>query len=298
MLTAVAISLDGLGFAAWLFLASVGLTLIYGVMRILNIAHGGFYALGAYSAAWSIGLYTQTGQTIALTYLIIPMAALIVGVVAGLTIERGVMRHMYGRDEVLMVLVTYAIFLILEDVTKLIWGTDSYIAYQPAYWLGTIEIFGIPYTVYKFLTIGIALTVGFVLWWGLTRTRTGKLLLVVINDREISSALGINVTLFFTATFVIGATLGALGGALTAPEISVVPGIGAEIIVMAFAVIVIGGMGSIGGAMIGALIVGFARALSVHLYPPAELFSIYIVMALVLAIKPYGLFALSEGRKI
>ncbi|MGH1406736.1 MAG: branched-chain amino acid ABC transporter permease [Rhodomicrobiaceae bacterium] len=298
MLTAVAISLDGLGFAAWLFLASVGLTLIYGVMRILNIAHGGFYALGAYSAAWAIGLYTQTGQTIALTYLIIPVAALIVGVVAGLTIERGVMRYMYGRDEVLMVLVTYAIFLILEDVTKLIWGTDSYIAYQPAYWLGTIEIFGIPYTVYKFLTIGIALATGFILWWGLTRTRTGKLLLVVINDREISSALGINVTLFFTATFVIGATLGALGGALTAPEISVVPGIGAEIIVMAFAVIVIGGMGSIGGAMIGALIVGFARALSVHLYPPAELFSIYIVMALVLAIKPYGLFALSEGRKI
>ncbi|GAA6211924.1 branched-chain amino acid ABC transporter permease [Hyphomicrobiales bacterium 4NK60-0047b] len=298
MLTAVAISLDGLGFAAWLFLASVGLTLIYGVMRILNIAHGGFYALGAYSAAWAIGLYTQTGQTIALTYLIIPVAALVVGVVAGLTIERGVMRYMYGRDEVLMVLVTYAIFLILEDVTKLIWGTDSYIAYQPAYWLGTIEIFGIPYTIYKFLTIGIALAVGLVLWWGLTRTRTGKLLLVVINDREISSALGINVTLFFTATFVIGATLGALGGALTAPEISVVPGIGAEIIVMAFAVIVIGGMGSIGGAMIGALIVGFARALSVHLYPPAELFSIYIVMALVLAIKPYGLFALSEGRKI
>jgi branched-chain amino acid transport system permease protein len=290
--------LDGLGFAAWLFLASVGLTLIYGVMRILNIAHGGFYALGAYSAAWAIGLYTQTGQTIALTYLIIPVAALVVGVVAGLTIERGVMRYMYGRDEVLMVLVTYAIFLILEDVTKLIWGTDSYIAYQPAYWLGTIEIFGIPYTIYKFLTIGIALAVGLVLWWGLTRTRTGKLLLVVINDREISSALGINVTLFFTATFVIGATLGALGGALTAPEISVVPGIGAEIIVMAFAVIVIGGMGSIGGAMIGALIVGFARALSVHLYPPAELFSIYIVMALVLAIKPYGLFALSEGRKI
>ena len=298
MLTAVAIFLDGLGFAAWLFLASVGLTLIYGVMRILNIAHGGFYALGAYSAAWAIGLYTQTGQTIALTYLIIPLMALIVGVIAGLFIERGVMRYMYGRDEVLMVLVTYAIFLILEDVTKLIWGTDSYIAFQPAYWLGTVEVFGLPYTVYKFLTIGIALTTGFVLWWGLTRTKTGKLLLVVINDREISSALGINVTLFFTATFVIGATLGALGGALTAPEISVVPGIGAEIIVMAFAVIVIGGMGSIGGAMIGALIVGFARALSVHLYPPAELFSIYIVMALVLAIKPYGLFALSEGRKI
>lgn len=298
MLTAVAIAVDGLGFAAWLFLSSVGLTLIYGVMRILNIAHGGFYALGAYSSAWAIGLYAQTGNTIALTYLIIPLAALVAGVVAGLLIERGILRFMYGRDEVLMVLVTYALFLILEDVTKLIWGTQSYVAYQPAFYLGTIEVFGIPYTVYKFMIIGVAMATGGLLYWGLNHTRVGKLLLVVIEDREVSSALGINVTRFFTITFIVGATLGALGGALTAPEISVSPGIGAEIIVMAFAVIVIGGMGSVGGAMIGALIVGFARAASVHIYPPAELFSIYLVMAAVLAVKPYGLFALAEGRKI
>ncbi|TYC78535.1 branched-chain amino acid ABC transporter permease [Stappia sp. BW2] len=298
MLTAVAIAVDGLGFAAWLFLSSVGLTLVYGVMRILNIAHGGFYALGAYTSAWAIGLYTQTGSTIALTYLIIPLAALAAGLVSGLLVERGILRFMYGRDEVLMVLVTYAIFLVLEDATKLIWGTDSYVSYQPAYWLGTIDVFGLPYTVYKFLIVGVAILVGAALYFALNHTRTGKLLLVVIEDREVSSALGINVTLFFTVTFVIGATLGALGGALTAPEISVVPGIGAEIIVMAFAVIVIGGMGSIGGAMLGALIVGFSRAAFVHLYPPAELFSIYLVMAAVLTVKPYGLFALSESRKI
>jgi branched-chain amino acid transport system permease protein len=298
MLTAVAIAMDGLGFSAWLFLSSVGLTLIYGVMRILNIAHGGFYALGAYSASWAVGLYMQTGNTIALTYLLIPLMAIVAGVFAGLLIERGVLRFMYGRDEVLMVLVTYALFLILEDVTKLIWGTDSYVAWQPAYALGTVEIMGIPYTVYKFVIVGVAVLCGAVLYWGLNHTRVGKLLLVVIEDREISGALGINVTLFFTVTFVIGATLGALGGALTAPEISVVPGIGAEVIVMAFAVIVIGGMGSIPGAVIGSLIVGFARAASVHLYPPAELFSIYLVMAAVLAVRPYGLFALAEGRKI
>lgn len=298
MLTAVAIIVDGLGFSAWLFLSSVGLTLIYGVMRILNIAHGGFYALGAYSAAWAVGLYTQTDNPIAVTYFLIPLMAIVAGVFAGLLIERGVLRFMYGRDEVLMVLVTYAIFLILEDVTKLVWGTESYVAWQPAYALGTLEIVGIPYTVYKFVIIGVAVLCGAVLYWGLTHTRVGKLLLVVIEDREVSGALGINVTLFFTVTFVIGATLGALGGALTAPEISVVPGIGAEIIVMAFAVIVIGGMGSIPGAMIGALIVGFARAAAVHLYPPAELFSIYLVMAAVLAVKPYGLFTLAEGRKI
>lgn len=298
MLTAVAIAVDGLGFAAWLFLSSVGLTLIYGVMRILNIAHGGFYALGAYASAWAIGLYMQTGSPVALAFLIIPVMAVIAGTVSGLLIERGILRFMYGRDEVLMVLVTYALFLILEDVTKLIWGTDSYVAWQPAYALGTIEIMGIPYTGYKFMIIGVAILCGALLYLGLSHTRTGKLLLVVIEDREVAGALGINVTRFFTVTFLIGATLGALGGALTAPEISVVPGIGAEIIVMAFAVIVIGGMGSIPGAVIGALIVGLARAVSVHLYPPAELFSIYLVMAAVLAVKPYGLFALAEGRKI
>mgnify|MGYP005992745371 FL=1 len=298
MLTATAIAVDGLGFAAWLFLSSVGLTLIYGVMRILNIAHGGFYALGAYSSAWAIGIYTATGSTVALSFLLIPLAALIAGAIAGLVVERGVLRFMYGRDEVLMVLVTYAIFLILEDVTKLIWGTQSYVAWQPAFYFGTVEIFDIPYTVYKFIIIGTAIAVGLALYLVLNKTRVGKLLLVVIEDREISGALGINVTRYFTVTFVVGAILGALGGAITAPEISVSPGIGAEIIVLSFAVIVIGGMGSIGGAMIGALIVGFARAASVHLYPPAELFSIYLVMAAVLAVKPYGLFALAESRKI
>ncbi|CUJ94467.1 branched-chain amino acid ABC transporter permease [Shimia thalassica] len=298
MLTAIAIAVDGLGFAAWLFLSSVGLTLIYGVMRILNIAHGGFYALGAYSSAWAIGLYTATGSPVAFSFLLIPLAALIAGGIAGLLVERGILKFMYGRDEVLMVLVTYAVFLILEDVTKLIWGTESYIAWQPAFHFGTVEIVGIPYTVYKFLIIGTALLVGLSLFLVLNKTRVGKLLLVVIEDREISSALGINVTLFFSVTFVVGAILGALGGAITAPEISVSPGIGAEIIVLSFAVIVIGGMGSIGGAMIGAVIVGFARAASVHLYPPAELFSIYLVMAAVLAVKPYGLFALAESRKI
>ncbi len=298
MQTAVAITVDGMGFAAWLFLSSVGLTLIYGVMRILNIAHGGFYALGAYSSAWAIGIFISSGGGVVYSFLLIPLAALVAGTVAGLMVERGVLRFMYGRDEVLMVLVTYAIFLILEDATKLIWGTESYVAWQPAFHFGTIDVFGIPYTVYKFMIISVAVIVGAALFLILNKTRIGKLLLVVIEDREISGALGINVTLFFTATFVAGAVLGALGGAITAPEISVLPGIGAEIIVLSFAVIVIGGMGSIGGAMIGALIVGFARAASVHLYPPAELFSIYLVMAAVLAVKPYGLFALAESRKI
>ncbi len=299
MLTAVAIFLDGLGFAAWLFLASVGLTLIYGVMRILNIAHGSLYALGAYASASLIGVYTATGFPSWGYFLVIIAAAIAVGIVVGLVIEQGIFRFMYGQDEVLMVLVTYALFLILDDTIKLVWGVStSYPAHQPYYYLGSIEVMGLPYLVYDLALIGLALLCGLLLWLGLNKTRTGKLLLVVIEDREISAALGINVKLLFTATFVIGAFLGALGGAVTAPKISVTQGIGAEIIVMAFAVVVIGGMGSIGGAMIGAVIVGFARAASVHLLPQAELFAVFAVMAVVLAVKPYGLFAKSEGRKI
>jgi len=298
MLTAVAIVLDGLSFSAWLFLVSAGLTLIYGVMRILNIAHGGFYAFGAYTSAMFVGWYSSTDGHPALVYLFIFLAALVVGILLGLLIERGFLRFMYKSDEVLMVLVTYAMFLILEDATKLIWGVDPYFAFEPYAFLGLVEIFGLPYQVYDLALIALAIICGFLLWWGMNKTRTGKLLLVVIEDREISSGLGINVAFIFTITFIIGATLGALGGAVTAPKISVNPGLGVEVIVMAFAVVVIGGLGSIGGAMLGSVIVGFARAASVHLLPEVELFAIYGVMALVLAIKPYGLFAQAEGRKI
>lgn len=298
MLTSVAIILDGLNFAAWLFLASAGLTMIYGVMRILNIAHGSFYAFGAYTAATLVGWYSTTDGHPALVYLLLFLAALSVGILLGLMIERGFLRVMYKNDEVLMVLVTYAIFLILEDTEKLIWGVAPYFAFQPYSYLGLVEIFGLPYQVYDLAQIALAISIGLFLWWGMNCTQTGKLLRVVIEDREISSALGINVPLIFTITFILGATLGALGGVVTAPKISVNPGLGVEVIVMAFAVIVIGGLGSIGGAMIGALIVGFARAASVHLFPEVELFAIYGVMALVLVIKPYGLFAHNEGRKI
>jgi branched-chain amino acid transport system permease protein len=298
VLTAVAILVDGAVFAAWLFIVSVGLTLIYGVMRILNIAHGSLYALGAYAAASLVGAYFAQGYPPLASYLLLPAAALIVGVVAGLAIERGVLRLMYGRDEVIIVLVTYAIFLVLEDVIKLIWGVDPYFAYQPYGLLGTVDILGLPYPIYDVATIVLAIVIGVIVWWGLNRTRAGKLLIAVIHDREMSMAVGIDVTRLFVITFVLGAILAALGGAVSAPKISVVPGIGVEVIVLAFAVVVIGGLGSVGGAMIGAVIVGFARAAAVHLLPEAELFVIYAIMAAVLVVRPYGLFAKPQARRI
>lgn len=298
MLTALAILVDGLVFASWLFVVALGLTLIFGVMQILNVAHGSFYAFGAYVAANAIGVYYEAGLAPLGGFAVILGAALVVGLVLGLALERGLLQFMYGRDEVLMALITFAVFLMLEDVILLVWGGDPFFAYQPYGLLGVTEAGRLIFSNYDLSLIGLAFALCAVTWWTLNRTRQGKLLLAVIHDREMAAAFGINVTRVFTVTFVIGAMLGALGGAVTAPMISVTPGIGVEVIVLAFAIVVIGGMGSIWGAVIGAVVVGISRAAAVHLLPEVELFVIYAVMALVLAFRPQGLFSRAEARKI
>jgi branched-chain amino acid transport system permease protein len=297
-MAALAIFVDGLVYASWLFIVALGLTLVYGVMRILNLAHGSLYAIGAYAAASLVGWYFAHGYTPWASYVLLFAAALVSGALTALLIERGVLRLMYGRDEVVMILVTYGVLLILEDVTKLIWGVGSYVAFQPYALLGRANVGNLSFANYDLALIAIAAILAVLSWWALNRTRQGKLLRVVIHDREIATALGINVTRVFVVTFVIGGILGALAGALTAPALSVVPGIGVEVIVIAFAVVVIGGLGSIAGALIGALLVGIARAAAVHTLPQVELFVVYAVMALVLALRPEGLFARVVGRKI
>jgi branched-chain amino acid transport system permease protein len=298
MRTLVAIAVDGTIYAAWLFLIAVGLSLIYGVMRILNIAHGSLYALGAYAGASAVIAYFGAGYPPAASYLVLLGAALGVGLVMGPLVERGVLRWMYGRDEIVLLLVTYAVFLILEDLIKLVWGVDSYNASQPYALLGSVAVRGLTYSVYDLVVIGAGVTVGAVLWWIMNRTRPGRLVVAVIHDREISLALGIRVPRVYTVAFTAGAVLAALGGALAAPMLSVVPGLSVEVIVLAFAVVVIGGLGSLEGAALGALIVGLVRAAAVHLRPELELFIIYAVMALVLLIRPQGLFARLEVRRI
>jgi branched-chain amino acid transport system permease protein len=298
MLTAFAILIDGLVYASWLFIVAIGLSLIFGVMKILNVAHGAFYAFGAYGAATLIGLYFEADLPVAGAFAAMLLAALLIGLVLGSILERGLLRRVYGRDEVIVLLVTYAVFLILEDVLLLIWGADSYFAYQPYVALGNVTVGEMIVSTYDLGLIVLAGLTAIGAWWGLNRTRSGKLLVAVIHDREMSTALGINVTAVFAITFVIGAVLGAFGGAFTAPKISVTPGLGVEVIVIAFAVVAIGGMGSVAGALIGSLIVGLCRAAAVHLLPEVELFVIYAVMALVLAFRPQGLFSRAEARKI
>jgi len=296
---AAAILIDGVIDASWLFIVAVGLTLVFGVLNILNFAHGSLFAVGAYAAASAVGWYFggDLGPPF-FGYLLMLGSALAVALALGPLLERGLLRLFYGRDEVVLVLVTYALFLILEDGTKLIWGAESYYASEPYGLLGNVSLFGLSYVVYDFALIGLAVVVGLLLWLGLNRTTTGKVILAVIHDREISRAMGVNVTRVFALAFTLGVFLAALGGAFTAPKISVQPGISISVILFSFAVVVIGGLGSVEGAAIAALLVGLARSAAIHLVPWAELFIIYLVMAFVLALRPEGLVQRVAARKI
>ena len=294
----LSVVVDGVMYSAWLFIAALGLTLIYGVMKIVNVTHGSFYALGAYAGASLTGAWLARGYPPMLSYAVLLIAALAITLVFAPLIERGILRFMYAKDEVVILLITYALFLILEDTIKLIWGVNPYFIAEPYALLGSFEVAGLTYPTYNLLLVGLALAMGGGLAWLLQSTKVGKLLLAVIHDPEISRAMGINVNRYYLVTFTFGSLLAALAGSFTAPTVSVVPGLGVEVIVLSFAVVVIGGLGSLPGAALGAVIVGLVRSISVHYMPEVELFVIYFVMAMVLALRPRGLFSLAEPRKI
>lgn len=295
---ALTILIDGVTYASWLFIVALGLTLVFGVLKILNIAHGSFYALGAYAAASFVTWFASMELSPALSPVALLLAAVAVAAIAAPLTERGLLRVFYGRDEVLLVLVTYALFLILEDVTKLIWGANPYYVTEPYGLLGNVALGGQTYVGYDLALIGVALVCGLVAWWVLNRTRSGKIVRAVIHSAEIASSMGVNVSRVYMGAFAIGMFLAALGGALTAPMISVQPGVSVGVIIVSFAVVIIGGLGSIEGAAVGALIVGLARALAVHTWPAAELFSVYLAMAIVLVFRPEGLFQRVQARRI
>jgi branched-chain amino acid transport system permease protein len=295
------ILLNGLLFASYLFLVSAGLTFIYGVIRILNVAHGSLYGLGAYMAAWLV-LRLWPGGSGALppawSYLVLLLAGLFIGVTVGPFLERLFIRRVVDRGEVIPLILTFALFLILEDVMKLVWGVNSYLADLPYSMLGSISLGGVSYPRYQLLLPLVALLAAALMWFIINRTRFGKLVIAVIADREVSGALGINVPRIYLFAFTLGAILAAVGGAFIAPMGSVVPGVSIEVIVLAFAVTTIGGLGSVPGAAIGAGLVGLLRALAVQYRPELDLFVIYALMTLILLVKPRGLFGGIEVRRI
>ena len=289
---------DALSYGATLFLLSIGLTVVFGVLRILNISHGGIYALGAYMGTWLALLVLGEKFSPWMTYPALLLGAIFIGLTVGPIIERVFLRRIYGADMHIQLLLTFSILLILDDAMKLIWGMEPLFVSEPYLLLGTFSVVGIIYPWYDFALVGVSIIFGGLLIWVVRGTSYGKLVVSVINDREVSTAIGINVNVIYTVAFTAGALAAALGGALIAPKIAVVPQFALEVVVLAFAVIAIGGMGSLEGAALGAMIVSFARALAIHLAPEFDLVAIYLIMILVLAFRPQGLFGEIEFRKI
>lgn len=295
---ALIVGVDALVYASWLFIVSLGLTLVFGVLKILNMAHGSIYALGAYAAASMVAWFTSLNLAPAMSLVAMLLAACAVAVVVGPLLERFVLSRFYGRDEVLLLQVTYALFLILEDVTKLFWGVNPYYVSEPYGLFGNVQIGSLSFVGYDFGLVALAVVCGVAVWLGLNRTVIGKIVLAVIHNPEMSASMGVRVKWVYAFAFTVGIFLAALGGAYTAPMVSIQQGLSVGVIIVSFAVVIIGGLGSIEGAAVGALVVGLARALAVHLMPEAELFSVYLVMAAVLIFRPEGLFQTIKARVI
>ena len=274
--------MDGLSQAAVLFLVALGMTLVFGVMNIVNMAHGSFYALGGYMAA-SLGLWASAhGASPAWSLVILPLAAIIIGCVFGALMETTLMQRIYQKDPILQLLITFSAFMIFEDLQRLIWGAQPYFVSEIVNYLGTVDVLGITYTRYQLLALpGIALAVFIALRSFLKLSSVGRQIVAVSHHREMSTALGINVRRISLLTFVVSAVLGALAGALASPTVSWVPGIGGEMIVLSFAVVATAGLGQIEGALVAALLIGLARSFSVYLLPEIEVLVPFLILSLI-----------------
>jgi branched-chain amino acid transport system permease protein len=295
--------LDGLASAALIFLVAVGLNLVFGVLRVLNIAHGSLYAIGAYAAASLAAAAMAGGLPTWAALPVLVLSAALVGAVLGPLIERLLLRRIYGEENVLQLLVTFALFMILEDVQKLIWGTQPIHNDAAMRAFGTVDVpFGadfIPFTAYQlFVLPGVAVAVLVGLVWFLRATLSGRMIVAVTTDREAATAIGINATRVHLLTFTAGAMLAALGGALASPTAAIVPGVGASTIVLSFAVVATAGLGRIEGAALTAVMIGLGRSIAVYFFPEAEVLIPYIIMVAVLLVKPQGLFGTLETRRI
>ena len=292
--------LNGLQLGILLFLVAAGLTLVFGVMDFINLAHGVQYMLGAYLAVTFVSL---TGS-----FLLGLVLALAAALVIGLALEFLVFRHLYERNHLDQVLATFGLILLLNQGVKIVWGAAPLSVPVPEFLAGNVALLdGILYPTYRFALIGAGLAVGALLWFVVEKTRTGMLLRAGASNAPMVSALGVDINKLFMIVFAFGTMLAAFAGAMAAPILSVEPGMGDNILILAFVVIVVGGIGSIRGAFIGAILVGVVDTMGRFLLPwslaavlpPSQAAAmgaalasmlIYVVMALVLALRPRGLF--------
>lgn len=291
--------MDGVSYAAQLFIVALGLTLIFGVMRILNVAHGSLYAWGGYFAA-TLGLVIAQHQLPA--WLALPAlfaAAVVIGGLLGTVLEFALLRRILDKDPILQLLVTFAAFMVLEDLQRLIWGVQPLFVSGVVDQLGTLEVAGVVYTRYQLLVLpAVAVAALLGLRWFLGRTALGRQITAVTHHREVATAMGVNTNRVTWLTIALGGMLGALGGALASPTTSFTPGIGADMMVLSFAVVATAGLGQIGGAALAALLIGLARSFSVYLMPELEVLMPYLIMVAVLLVRPEGLFTTTAARRI
>ena len=279
--------MGGLTAAMFLFLIASGLSLIFGVLRVLNFAHGSFYMLGAY-IAWQVVHWVSIAAP---GHFWLATIAATAGIaILGGIIERLLFRFLYGREELYQLLFTYALVLILGDAAKVIWGTEQLSVSRPMMLNGGFEVFGSTLPYYNLFIIAIGPLIALAVWLMLTRTGLGRMVRAAALDREMLDALGANVGWLYTGMFMLSAALAGLAGALVTPIQSIVPGMDVEIIVQAFIVVVIGGLGSFWGTFWGSMLYGQVLSFGILIFPGFSLFSVFALMAVILIVRPWGLF--------
>ena len=277
--------LGGLTAAMFLFLIASGLSLIFGVLRVLNFAHGSFYMLGAY-LAWQIVRWLGPGSE---AFWLAALGAAAGVALLGGVVERLLLRHLYGREELYQLLFTYALVLILGDVAKVLWGTQQLSVSRPPSLSGSLQLFGVTVPHYNLFIMLLGPAIALLFWFVLQRTAVGRIVRAAALDRETLGALGANVGWIYTGMFMVGSFLAGLGGALVTPIKSIVPGMDVDIIVEAFIVVVIGGLGSFWGTFLGAVIFGQVLSFGILIFPRFSIFAVSALMAVVLILRPWGL---------
>ena len=282
------ILIGGVFHAAVLFLVAAGLQLVFGVQKIVNLACGSFYALGAYFGISAVNFASAVGVPISLFLPVLLASGLLLGVVVGPLIET-LLRTVYDRDEAFQLLLTFALVLMFQDVLRFFWGANPQQLGNIVMEYGKLSVGTVQVPTYNVLvilaSIGIAVGIGIFL----QRTRFGRILRATAENREMSQALGVNVRWMNTSVFTLGTVLGTVGGALVVPTAAASLDMPVELVVEAFAVVVIGGLGSMRGALVGALIVGLMRAAAISWYAELEMLAIYVVVIAVLIVRPAGL---------
>jgi branched-chain amino acid transport system permease protein len=275
--------LNGLQYGLLIFLAASGLTLVFGILGVINLSHGSFYMLGAYLALSLTGL---TGDIFLALALGIPIAFLF-----GMAIEWLFIRHLYNRDHLQQVLLTFALILVFNEIQQSVWGSHPLSIPTPAYLSASIKITeGLSYPVYRLALMLICLALALLMVFVIQKTRVGRMIRAAESNREMVEALGFDARILFRLVFAAGVALAATAGILAAPVESAYPGIGDRVLIISFVVVVIGGIGSIRGAFVGSLLIGLADAFGKVFAPQFSAIIIYALMALVLVMRPAGLF--------